>query len=82
MTQGRRLRVCVLTSVHSPFDQRVFYKEAVSLAEAGYDVTLIGPGPAALAGEMAPGLQRLEIGRISHGESLSINPARHSDFSS
>jgi glycosyltransferase involved in cell wall biosynthesis len=42
--------VCVLTSVHNPFDQRVFYKEAVSLARAGYQVTLIGPGPESLAG--------------------------------
>ena len=46
-----RRRVCVLTSVHHPFDQRIFYKEAVSLAEAGYEVTVVGPGPAAWAGE-------------------------------
>lgn len=44
-------RVCVLTSVHSPFDQRVFYKEAVSLAEAGFDVTVIGPAPSHLRGD-------------------------------
>ena len=46
-----RRRVCILTSVHDLFDQRVFYKEAVSLAAAGYEVILVGPGPAALAGE-------------------------------
>ena len=50
MTSARR-QVCVLTSVHHPFDQRIFYKEAVSLVEAGYAVTLVGPGPAAWAGE-------------------------------
>lgn len=37
----RRARVCVLTSVHIPFDGRVFHKEACSLAQAGYEVTLI-----------------------------------------
>ena len=47
---GTRRRVCVLTSVHHTFDQRIFYKESVSLAEAGYEVTLVGPGPPACAG--------------------------------
>ncbi len=37
---ARKLRLLHVTSVHPPFDTRVFAKEARSLAAAGHDVTL------------------------------------------
>jgi glycosyltransferase involved in cell wall biosynthesis len=37
------IRITVLTSVHQPFDVRVFHRECRALAAAGYDVTLVAP---------------------------------------
>ena len=46
-------KICILTNVHSPLDQRLFYKEGQSLVAAGYDVTIIGPGNPNEAGARA-----------------------------
>ncbi len=37
-------KVCIITTVHPPFDTRIFQKQAKSLKNAGYKVTLIAQG--------------------------------------
>ncbi len=34
-------KICVITTVHGPFDDRIFQKECVSLVKEGYSVTVI-----------------------------------------
>jgi len=36
-------RVCIITSAHSPYDDRIYYKEALSLLEVGYKVSIVAP---------------------------------------
>ena len=38
------MRACLLSSIHPCFDIRIFQKEARSLSQAGYDVTLVAVG--------------------------------------
>ena len=42
--QRHAIRVCFLSALHPPFDKRVFYKEAKTLANAGLEVIHLAPG--------------------------------------
>jgi len=39
-----KARVCHISTAHTGLDDRIFWKECVSLASAGYRVTLLAPG--------------------------------------
>lgn len=43
MSTYERRKICLITSVHGPFDVRIFHKEARSLAKKGYSVTIVAP---------------------------------------
>lgn len=38
-----KAKVCMLTTSHAALDDRIFYKESLSLQRAGYEVTLFAP---------------------------------------
>lgn len=38
-------KVCVMTTVHHPYDGRIYHKQCRSIKKAGYDVQLIAPEP-------------------------------------
>lgn len=54
------VRVVHMTTVHRPFDTRIFSKQAVTLAAAGYDVALVQQGERT---EERNGVEILQIGR-------------------
>jgi glycosyltransferase involved in cell wall biosynthesis len=69
------MRICFLSSLHTPTDKRVFDKEAVSLAAAGFEVIHLAPGPKGLC--VKDGVQILTYpsargiwGRIWNGPKL------------
>lgn len=56
-------KVCHMTSVHEPEDTRIFYKECVSLANAGYNVYLVEKGET----YDKNGVHIVGVGKISDG---------------
>lgn len=54
-------RITILSSVHIALDNRVFYREARSLRDAGYDVTLIAVHP---RDEVKEGVQIVGLPRV------------------
>ena len=58
------IRVCHMTSVHPAEDVRIFHKECVSLAEAGYEVYLVEQGESSEKN----GVHIVGVGQCSGGQ--------------
>ena len=58
------MKVCHITSAHSPFDVRIFHKECQSLVRAGYDVMIIAP--ADFKERVVEGIRVLGVSRPTH----------------
>lgn len=41
MSQKAKIKVCHITTVHKPFDDRIFHRECKTLSKLGYDVSVI-----------------------------------------
>jgi glycosyltransferase involved in cell wall biosynthesis len=54
MSRAIKQKVAHLTSVHTPSDTRICYRECATLAQAGYDVVLVAPGSAP---QLPPGVR-------------------------
>jgi glycosyltransferase involved in cell wall biosynthesis len=59
MKDRNQIHICHFTSVHPSDDIRIFRKECVSLAKAGYKVTLVAPGT---INEMRNGVRIISVG--------------------
>jgi glycosyltransferase involved in cell wall biosynthesis len=59
MKDRSKIHICHFTSVHPNDDIRIFRKECVSLAKAGYKVTLVAPGT---INEMRNGVRIISVG--------------------
>jgi len=57
------MRICHITSVHPPFDVRIFHKECKSLAQAGYEVFLVAPH---IKDEIVDGVEIRQMSRIKN----------------
>lgn len=64
------IRVCMITTDHSNLDNRIFYKEALSLKNAGYDVWVIGKSNS----NEHKRVREIEVIGLKKGLGLKANP--------
>jgi len=43
MDNTKKKKICMLAARHSPFDARIFHKEAMTLKNADYEITIVAP---------------------------------------
>lgn len=74
-------KVCMLSSNHSLFDDRIYWKEAVSLKEAGYEVCHIGIGDEEFSGVSPEGIRLLQLKRSPSNKLLTLTGHKRNNYS-
>ena len=64
------MKICMLTTVHQPFDTRIFHKESKSLQKAGHTVTLIAPSDTASKNNV----DRIHVITVKKPDSKILHP--------
>jgi glycosyltransferase involved in cell wall biosynthesis len=57
------MRICVVTTLHEPKDDRIYYKEVLSLRKRYRDITLVAPRSSPTDEPLAPGVRFVPLSR-------------------
>jgi glycosyltransferase involved in cell wall biosynthesis len=60
---SEKLKICMLSTGHNHLDDRIYYKEALSLLKRGGDIVIIASGEVKRSGEIPDGVEFVSLGQ-------------------
>ncbi len=73
MSKHNTVHICMMSSLHSPYDDRIYWKQALSLKKAGYQVTHICLGEKELDELSEHGIRLVQIRKKSYSKHLLLD---------